>query len=180
MSVVWKPVVGYEGLYEVSNCGKVRSVEHYTNGHHLMAKELKPTMSQRYLYVKLYKNAKPRTIRLHRIVAEAFVPNPMHKPQVNHINGNRLDNSVGNLEWCTSSENLRHAYKTGLKDIEDSMRKIRKKVLQLDMDGNAVREWRSMSDAARELGLQVSNISHCCKGRIRSTGGYRWELVSER
>lgn len=180
MSIVWKPVVGYEGLYEVSNCGKVRSVEHYTNGHHLMAKELTPKKSGRYFYVKLYKNAKPRTIRLHRIVAEAFVPNPMRKPQVNHIDGNKENNSASNLEWCTQAENNRHAIDNGLQNPRIMIEATKKRVRQFSMDGKLIKEWDSLTDAASKLGLQVSNISHCCKGRIRSTGGFKWELVSGR
>lgn len=180
MEVEWKPVVGYEGLYEVSNDGRVRGVSRVRNGVKTSGMELRQNMSQRYLKVKLYKDGSHRTLVVHRLVAKAFIPNPENKPQVNHINGDRTDNSVTNLEWCTASENQKHAFRTGLKDPEDTARATRKKVLQLDMNGNVIREWRSLSDAARELGLQVSNISHCCKGRIGSTGGYKWELASER
>lgn len=182
MSVKWSDITGYEGLYEVSTDGRVRTIQHVTNGHTFPSRDLTVSVykSQRYARVRLYKDGKSKDILVHRIVAETFIPNPDNKPQVNHINGNKFDNSVGNLEWCTASENQKHAFKTGLKDIEDTIKKTRKKVLQLDMSGNTIREWRSMSDAARELGLQVSNISHCCKGRIGSTGGYKWQLVSDR
>lgn len=181
MKTKWRSVVGYEGLYEVSNDGRVRTVEHITNGHAIMSTELsiKIYKSQRYARVRLYRDGKSKDYMVHRIVAEAFIPNPDNKPQVNHIDGNRSNNRVENLEWCTASENQRHAYRTGLKDIEDTITHTRKKVRQIDADGNVIKIWHSMSDAARELGLQVSNISNCCNGKIRSTGGYRWELVSE-
>lgn len=176
----WRQVVGYEGLYEVSDSGKVRSTNHITNGVHVPSKELKPYMSDRYYRVKLYKDGKPKMAMVHRLVAQAFVDNPHKLPQVNHMNGNREDNSAANLEWCTASENQKHAIRTGLKDPENTVKATRKKVLQLDMSGNVINEWRSLSDAASALGLQVSNISHCCKGRIGSTGGYKWQLVSDR
>lgn len=182
MKAKWRSVVGYEGLYEVSTDGRVRTVKHITNGHVIMPTELsiKIYKSQRYARVRLYRDGKSKDYVVHRLVAEAFIPNPDKKPQVNHIDGNRSNNRVENLEWCTASENQRHAYRTGLKDIEDTITHTRKKVRQIDADGNVIKTWRSMSDAARGLGLQVSNISHCCNGKIGSTGGYRWELVSER
>lgn len=181
MKAKWRSVVGYEGLYEVSTDGRVRTVEHITNGHAIMPTELaiKIYKSQRYARVRLYRDGKSKDHMVHRLVAEAFIPNPDNKPQVNHIDGDRSNNRVENLEWCTASENQRHAYRAGLKDIENTITHTRKKVRQIDADGNVIKIWQSMSDAARGLGLQVSNISHCCKGKIGSTGGYKWELVSE-
>lgn len=173
----WRDVVGYEGLYEVSNLGNVRSCEHFTNGHHLMPRVLRQNLSNRYLYVKLYKNQTKRSLRVHRLVALAFVPNPDGKPQVNHIDGNRFNNSASNLEWCTSSENMVHAIETGL--FKPSTERTKKKVLQLSMDGEVIKEWSSLTEAAKSLKLQVPNISHCCSGRIRSTGGYKWRRCSE-
>lgn len=182
MSVKWADVIGYEGLYEVSTDGRVRTVQHVTNGHVIRSRELTISVykSQRYARVRLYKNGKSKDLVVHRLVAEAFIPNPERKPQVNHIDGNKRNNSVSNLEWCTQAENNRHAIDNGLQDPSVMIETTRKKVLQLDMGGNVVKEWRSLSDAARALGLQVSNISHCCKGRIGSTGGYKWQLVSDR
>lgn len=181
MKVIWKDIRGYKGIYQVSNDGRVRTVEHITNGRHVKPKELKVTILKcnRYARVRLYKQGKYRDYMVHRLVANEFVPNPDNKPQVNHIDGNRGNNNANNLEWCTQAENNRHAIDIGLQNPSVMLTATRKKVLQLTLDGQVVREWRSMSEAARENRLEVSNISHCCKGRIKSTGGYRWRLASE-
>jgi len=104
----WKPVKGYEGLYEVSDAGDVFSVR--------TGRMMKSSMtSHGYMRVVIQVDGKQSMKHCHRLVAEAFIPNPDNLPQVNHIDGNRLNNHVSNLEWCTPSENLKHAYRTGLK-----------------------------------------------------------------
>ncbi|MGX8696911.1 MAG: HNH endonuclease [Prevotella sp.] len=181
MSTEWSSVIGYEGLYEVSNDGRVRTVRHKTNGHEIPPKELAINIykSQRYARVRLYKKGKPKDHMVHRLVAEAFIPNPKNKPQVNHIDGNRKNNRADNLEWCTQAENNRHAIDNGLQDPSRMIEATKKKVMQLTRSGKLVKEWDSLTEAATTLGLQVSNISHCCNGRIGSTGGYKWVLSSE-
>lgn len=181
MSVRWAKIKGYEGLYEVSTDGRVRTVSHITNGHVIPSKELAVSVykNQRYARVRLYKGGKPKDYKVHRLVADAFIPNPDGKPQINHIDGDKGNNKVENLEWCTQAENNKHAFDTGLQDMSAAIEATKKKVLQIDNGGGIVREWDSLSAAARALGLQVSNISHCCSGRIGSTGGYKWQLVSE-
>lgn len=165
----WRDVVGYEGLYVVSNDGYVKGVK--------TGKILKFSHTYNgYPRVKLYMDAKGKEKLVHRIVADAFVDNHDNKPQVNHKNGIKSDNHIGNLEWVTQSENLSHAAKSGLIDISKMTSVTSKRVIQKDMGGKILRIWDSMSEAAREMGLQVANISNCCSGRIKSTGGYKWNL----
>lgn len=105
MSEIWKPVVGFEGLYEVSSLGRIRS-----------KRGVKSPYENRwgYLQITLYKDGKPYPKKLHRIVAEAFLDNPSNKREVNHIDGDKLNNTLDNLEWVTSSENKIHAQRLGL------------------------------------------------------------------
>jgi hypothetical protein len=117
----WKPVKGYEGLYEVSNHGRVRSLdrrEEMKNGRKRFykGKLLKPMKDRRgYLYVDLKKDGQRKLHRIHRLVAEAFLLNPDNLPVVNHRDGNKENNHYSNLEWCTSSQNNKHAYDMGLR-----------------------------------------------------------------
>lgn len=109
--VLWKPVQGYEGLYEVSNTGEVKSTFYGKNPRILK----KSKTSTGYCKVELYKNKKRKSLRVHRLVAIAFIPNIDNKPNINHIDGNPLNNNVINLEWCTQKENVIHAIEIGLK-----------------------------------------------------------------
>lgn len=113
---MWKPVKGYEGLYEVSDDGLIKSLPKKA-GRRNQPEKLSATFENYlgYMCVNLYKNNQQKQFRVHRLVAEAFIPNPDDKPVVNHIDGNKQNNSVKNLEWCSQSENTIHAFKTGLR-----------------------------------------------------------------
>jgi hypothetical protein len=156
----WRDVPGYEGLYEVSDWGRVRR-----NG-----KILKPAkIKNGYLRVDLYKDGIQRHALLHRIVAQAFIPNPQNLPQVNHKDEDKTNNAVSNLEWCTQEYN--HSYGTINERIAE---KHSKPVLQYDRLGNFIREWPSALKVEEELGIGNSHISGCCLGKRKSAGGFVW------
>lgn len=176
MKEIWEGVIGYEELYQASNLGNVRSSN----------KTLKPTMNKYgYLYVSLYKNGVRTKYNVHRLVAEAFIPNPDNRPQVNHINGDKTDNRVENLEWCTAKENIHHAWQNGLSAMQkDHIEKIRialkgkrygKPIIQYDLNGKYIKEWSCTSVACDTLQIHKGNICECCKHIRGSAGGYKWE-----
>lgn len=132
MQEIWKPIEGYEGLYEVSSLGRIKSLYKY---HHRYENILKNKITKDgYYETTLVKNGKPKFIRTHRLVASAFIDNPLNKSEVNHKDGNKLNNSVDNLEWVTSSENQKHAYRTGLQKVSGGALSNRKKVRCVDLN----------------------------------------------
>jgi len=111
---------------------------------------------------------------VHRLVAEMFIPNPENKPVVNHIDGNKLNNNVSNLEWVTHSENDIHAFKMGLRKAMN-----KRKVAMLNDDNQIIRVFDSIKDALHYLGLKTNNISSCCDGKREHAGGYRWKYIDK-
>lgn len=162
---IWKDVVGYEGYYQVSNLGNVRSVDRVVNVRNgtkiSKGKRLKPsTNKQGYLFVPLSKENDVSLARVNRIVAQAFIPNPDNLPAVNHIDRNRTNNKVSNLEWCTIEYNNRYS--------------TAKAIVQYNLSGSKVAEWEAISDAAKETGINLSNIAQCCRGFRKTAGNYIW------
>ena len=154
-------IEGFEN-YEVSNLGKVRNIK--------SGKVLKPQLNRNgYLMHLLYENNKQKHLYLHRIIAIAFIDNPEEKPCVNHIDENKLNNDLSNLEWCTVKENNIHGTRT--KRVAE---KCFKKVIQLDLNDNVLNEFESMTQAEQETGASVSHISSCCNGKSKSAGGFKW------
>lgn len=185
MQEVWKDIIGYEGLYQVSNLGRVKSLQRVvkrTNGRPYTAKEkiLGQFYSGRdkdYLKSYLSKNGKKKSYQIHRLVAIAFIPNVQNKPQVNHIDGNKSNNNILNLEWCTNSENQIHAYRMGLnhvKSLKGYLNPCSKEVIKCDLDGNEIECFGSMKEAERMTGIHYTNISACCKGKTKTAGGFKW------
>ena len=176
----WRPVVGYEGLYEVSNMGRVKSLERmkWDNGGCCKVPEriLKARkVGGGYLKVNLYKDGKSKSCRIHRLVAEAFIPNPDGLPVINHKDENPKNNNVDNLEWCSYSYNNTYngkAKKIGKKQRNDPNRS--KPVIAIHKVSGLILEFPSIKEASRQLGISKGNICYCCKGKYKSIGGFYW------
>lgn len=159
----WKQVPGYDGNYEVSNWGRVKSYQLDSNGRILV-----PCKSGRgYYYVELCKDGKRKRCKIHRLVAMTFIPNPGNLPEVNHKDENKRNNYLGNLEWCSQAYNL--AYGTRVERISIP-------VVQLDNNGNFVAEYKSIIEASRLTGIATSSICYCCKHKdgYKSAKGFIW------
>ena len=126
-----------------------------------------------------------RAKKKHRLVALAFIPNPENKPQVNHIDADKQNNQVENLEWCTNGENQLHLISLGLKNLMEGEKNYQfdkehencKKVIQMDIEGNFIAEYTSLASASRAVGLKsYTAISKVCRGKAKSAGGYKWKL----
>lgn len=146
-----KDVVGYEGLYAVTSCGKVWSYRR--------KKFLTPRANRKgYLFVTLCKNYKMKNYNIHRLVAEAYIPNPGNLPQVDHIDNDKTHNYVNNLQWITNRDNVRKSRN--------------KPILQFTLDGKFVREWECAADVGKEVN---STIVNCLKGRYKTAYGFIWK-----
>lgn len=168
---IWKPVDGFDGYYEVNNLGNVRSVRYNHKGKMIYSRSVKPFVkSNGYLGMVLSKQSYRTNCLIHRLVATAFLDNPSNLPEVNHIDGNKLNNAVSNLEWCSSSDNLHHAYQTGLKSKEG------KAVICVETG----EVFDSVKDANKAMGVTHYHIADVCnhKHQHKTACDYHWEWLS--
>lgn len=183
---IWKDIEGYEGYYQVSNFGRVRSVEHVITLHLKNGRTKPLTVRDRiisqavlrngYKIVTLRKALSAKTISVHRIVAKAFVPGYQEGLQVNHKDENKKNNCAWNLEWVTPRENVVYSLSRSRRMINSP--RIRP-VIQMTMDGKIVKRWESINEAYRELGLHRGCIREACKDKNRTSGGYRWRFAND-
>lgn len=182
---IWKDIKGYEGLYQVSNKGEVKSLVKGTL--------MKPFDNGRYLRIGLYKEGKQKKFLIHRLVAETFIPRIAGKPQVNHRDLDTKNNSVENLEWVDGKENVRHAIdnisgraeylkstmsEVGKEHYIHGVQASKKSVKQIDINsGETLNIFESAREAGRRTGSRYKNISQVCKGQKKTHNGYKWEFV---
>ena len=176
---IWKDIEGYEGLYQVSNLGRVRSttrkqLANIRNNKYITKKGqvLTPMISNAgYGRVTLFKERKRKMYSVHRLVAMAFIDNPDNLPEVNHKDGNKRNNELHNLEWCSKSANVKHAYDNKL------TKHYTRKILQYGANGELLKEWDSLISITRELGFNFKTIQTVCagRGRAKRAFGYVWK-----
>lgn len=190
---IFRDIEGYEGIYQVSNLGNIKSLKYEKE------RILKPTKNKRgYLQVNFYKSKKPKIYKVHRLVALAFLTNPDNLPCVNHKNECKTDNRLSNLEWCDSKYNINYGSRNqrmvGTRRINDPNNEWCKKaiktknkkgsvnaeksVVQLSKDGvEIINTYESTMEASRQTGINQANICKCCKGRYKSAGNFVWRYL---
>jgi hypothetical protein len=184
---VWLPIKGYENLYKISSLGKVKSLDHkiiqknfYKEVEHpYKGKILAIRMPKnKYPYVHLSKNGKITTKKIHRLVAENFILNPLNKKEVNHIDGNKLNNKVNNLEWCTSSENKKHAFSTGLRlnEFGEKSHNFKGKIQVLDKENNIIKILCGDREI-KAFGLTSCGVHAVLTGRYKTHRSYYFRRI---
>ena len=182
MQEIWKDIEGYEGTYQISSLGNIKSLPRKTNNQFYKGIYLKQTLYKGYLKVQLSNHSKSKWFLVHRLVAMAFIPNPQNKPQVNHIDGNKSNNKVSNLEWVTGSENQIHSYhvlKTipSMKNHFGSSHVASKAIYQFSKKKEFIKKWESIIEATNSLNICACNITDCAKGNRKTAGGFIWKYT---
>ena len=187
---VWKDIIGYEGLYQVSNFGNVRSLNY--NGTKGNIRILTPLHNYGYLCVHLSKDGFTKTVRIHRLVLEAFIPNPDNLPVINHKDENKTNNFVwvnddgsidpekSNLEWCTVAYNI--SYGTAIErriktNNKSGGPKAERHIAQIDLNGSIINIWKSAHDAGRN-GYTYQCVDRCARGIRKTHKGYYWKFLN--
>jgi hypothetical protein len=182
---IWKDIHDYEGLYQISNFGRIKTLERtvkFGNRKRRVKSIIrKPKLKENgYLQAVLYKEHAGHDFYVHRLVATMFCSGYLKNKDVNHKDGNKRNNNADNLEWCSRSENQLHAYrqlKRGCysKGRFGKLSHRAKPVMQLSLNGDFIKYWDCAADAQRQLGIGESSIRSCLYGRYRQAGGYVWK-----
>lgn len=188
MEEIWRDIKGYEGLYQVSNFGRVKSLKRTIKGRKYQSKHLSIQKGKDgYERIMLYNSSGHKGMTVHRLVALSFIPNPNNKKCVNHKDGVKTNNKENNLEWVTHSENMKHAFTKGLNavshenhinNIESSIETNRKPVSRTGGNKNKVKYY-SIAEASRKNKVNQSDITQVCKRKKKSAGGYYWSYINK-
>lgn len=186
----WKDIIGFEGFYQISENGNVRSLDRFDSIRDLKGQSIKPNLKRNgYLQVGLRREGKRKWESIHRLVAIHFIDNPENKPQVNHIDGNKQNNNIYNLEWATSQENLLHAHANGLikmpkgeehfnYGVFGEKSKSAKKVVRLNRKTGETKSYEAII-LAKYDGFDVTSISKCCNKKVKTHKGYEWYFLND-
>lgn len=183
MKEIWKDIPGYEGLYQASSLGRIKSIDRaitYSNRHNHIHKGkilIQRECTGGYLYAVLSKEGKVKNCRVHRLVASSFIPNPNNLPQVNHLDKNRKNNSVLNLQWCTGSENQIHSFTNGRSRDTKQLIEANKKPIAVIKDGKIIHTFNSLKECCKSLGMSNSCIRRVIKGERKHYLGYKFEYI---
>ena len=171
---VWRDVKGYEGLYQVSNMGRVKSLERKDRfGRVIKERILEPAVTHNgYLRVGLHVDGKRKMLRVHRLVCEAFHENPDNKSEVNHVNENKTDNRACNLEWSTRTENCNHGSRN-----ERVAKALSKPIGQFSLDGKLIKVWQSACEAERQTGFDQGYVGAVARGKHKQAYGFIWKYI---
>jgi hypothetical protein len=193
MEEVWKDIEGYEGLYQASTHGRIRSVNRiiYTTDNKIReqpGKILSPGKNNRgYYNVVLYKNKKAKTIFIHRLIATTFIENTYNKVWINHIDGVKANNKISNLEFSTISENIKHAFKNGLNKPNRAMvgrfgrlSPVSRSIHQFSISGEYIASYESITEAMIINGFKGHGISDSAKGKKKTSNGYIWKYTDDK
>ena len=186
MKEIWKDIEGYEGRYQVSNLGNVKSLNYRSKG--ISENRKLKQNCKGYLWVTLHKGTQHRHFLVHRLVANAFLKNPNNYSDINHRDEDKTNNRVENLEWCTRSYNIKYSMDLHPNERKGKPRKLNGKVapykhtrqiIQFDKSGKEIRRWESVSEVANEMKWRGSSIVQACNGKRKTAYGYVWQFANE-
>lgn len=165
----WKDIDGYDGNYQISNYGRLKSIQRDNKNQLTNEDKICKVRENTYLYFNLSLNSQKKTCKIHQLVMEYFgSEKPFDNAEINHKDGNKLNNHIDNLEWSTRQKNEQHAWNTQLKDFSQSVK-------QFDINGTLLKEYPSIKVASESLNIISTSIVKCCSGQIKTAGGYKWE-----